>query len=278
MAQRTKQNTARPALPGILALGTALVLMIALMVSLSAGRPAPTEPETTAPPTLAPNPYSPGDFTYNEAGYLTCDAGEAILGIDVSEFQQEIDWAKVKSAGIEYVMIRIGWRGQEKGGLTEDTMAQANYAGAKAAGLKIGGYFFSQAITEQEAVAEAEFAMNIIRHWELDMPLVYDWEYVGADARTGNMDPRLLTDCTKAFCDTVALCGYEPMVYFNSYQAEHLLHLEELMDYPFWLAMYTDQMDYPYAVEMWQYSCTGSVPGVPTDVDLNLWFPEFPKN
>jgi len=278
MAQQTKQNTARPALPGILALGTALVLMVALMISLSTGRPAPTEPETTTAPTLAPNPYGPADFTYNEAGYLTCSAGNAVLGIDVSEFQQEIDWEQVKNAGIEYVMIRIGWRGQETGRIVEDSMAQANYAGAKAAGLKIGAYFFSQAITEQEAVAEAEFAMNAIRRWKLDMPLVYDWEYVGADARTGSMDPRLLTDCTKAFCDTVALGGYEPMIYFNSYQAEHLLYLEELTEYPFWLAMYTDQMDYPYAVDMWQYSCTGAVPGVPTDVDLNLWFPEFPKN
>ena len=91
MAQQTKQNTARPALPGILALGTALVLMVALMISLSTGRPAPTEPETTTAPTLAPNPYGPADFTYNEAGYLTCSAGNAVLGIDVSEFQQEID-------------------------------------------------------------------------------------------------------------------------------------------------------------------------------------------
>lgn len=274
MAQRTKQNTVRPVLPGLLALVTALVLMAALLVSLNAGRPVPTEPETTAPPTVAPNPYSPGDFTYDDRGYLTCNAGTAILGIDVSEFQQDIDWEQVKAAGIEYVMIRIGWRGQEKGGLTEDTMAQTNYAGARAAGLKIGAYFFSQAITVQEAVAEAEFAMNAIRGWELDMPLVYDWEYVGADARTGNMDPRLLTDCTKAFCDTVALGGYEPMIYFNVYQSENLLYLEELTAYPFWLAQYADAMDYPYAVDMWQYSCTGQVPGIKTDVDLNLWFSE----
>lgn len=273
MAQRTKENKTRPMLPGILALATALVLMAALLVSLNTGRPEPTEPETTTSPTVAPNPYGPGDFTYDDQGFLTCTAGEAILGIDVSEHQQDIDWEQVKAAGIEYVMIRIGWRGQTQGKLTEDTMAQANYAGAKAAGLKIGAYFFSQSITEQEAIAEAEFAMSIIRSWELDMPLVYDWEYVGSEARTANMDPRLLTDCTMAFCETVALAGYEPMIYFNVYQSEQLLHLQELTAYPFWLAMYTDEMDYPYAVEMWQYSCTGRVPGIETDVDLNLWFP-----
>lgn len=271
MAQQTKQDTARPVLPGILALGTALVLTIALMVSLSTGRPAPTEPETTAPPTVAPNPYEPEDFTYNEQGFLTCSAGEAILGIDVSEHQQDIDWAQVKAAGIDYVMIRIGWRGQTQGKLTEDTNAREYYAGARAAGLKIGAYFFSQAITEQEAVAEAEYAMNIIRNWELDMPLVFDWEQVNPGDRTADMDPRLLTDCAIAFCDTVALAGYAPMIYFNPYQAEHLLYLEELTDYPFWLAMYTDEMDYPYAVQMWQYSCTGTVPGIGTDVDMNLW-------
>lgn len=273
MAQRTRENRTRPVLPGILALATALVLMAVLLVSMNAGRPEPTEPETTAAPTVAANPYAPEDFTYDDRGYLTCTAGEAILGIDVSEHQQNIDWEQVKAAGIEYVMIRIGWRGSERGGLTADTMAYENYAGAKAAGLKVGAYFFSQAITEQEAVAEAEFAMNIIRDWELDLPLVYDWEYVGGEARTADMDARLLTDCTKAFCDTVALAGYRPMIYFNAYQSEQLLYLEELTAYPFWLAMYTDAMDYPYAVDMWQYSCTGSVPGIETDVDLNLWFP-----
>ena len=273
MAQQTKRNTARPLLPGILAAATALVLMLGLLASLNSGRPEPTEPETTAAPTLAPNPFGPGDFTYGDGGYLTCGAGKAVLGIDVSEHQQEIDWDRVKAAGVEFVMIRVGWRGQIQGRLTEDTMAREYYAGAKAAGLKVGAYFFSQAVTEQEAVAEAEFAMNIIRDWALDMPLVYDWEHVDDGSRTAGMDARLLTDCTAAFCETVILGGYTPMVYFNSFQSQNLLFLEELTAYPFWLAMYADGLDYPYAVEMWQYSCTGSVPGIEGAVDLNLWFP-----
>lgn len=275
MAQRTKVHIPRPALPGLLALATAFVMMIVLMISLSVNRPVTSEPETTAPPTVPPSPFLPSDFTYNEDGYLTCSTGTAVLGIDVSEHQNDIDWEQVKAAGVDFVMIRIGWRGQTQGKLTEDTMAQINYAGAKAAGLKIGAYFFSQAITEQEAIAEAEFILHRIRDWEVDMPLVFDWEYVGEDARTSDMDPRRLTDCSIAFCETVALAGYEPMIYFNVYQSEHLLYLEELTQYPFWLAMYTDEMDYPYAVDMWQYSCTGQVAGIETDVDLNLWFPEF---
>ena len=200
--------------------------------------------------------------------------GTAVLGIDVSEHQDNIDWELVKASGVDFVMIRVGWRGQTEGRLNEDTMAQINYAGARAAGLKVGAYFFSQAITKQEAIAEAEFLLSQVRNWEVDMPLVFDWEYVGDHARTANMDARLLTDLSIAFCDTVALAGYQPMIYFNMYQSEYLLHLEELTDYPFWLAMYTDEMDYPYAVDMWQYSCTGQVAGIGTDVDLNLWFPK----
>ena len=271
---RINDKTFRALLPGILALATVLVLVVGLLIGLE--QPfAPTEPtlpETTEPTVLAPNPYGPGDFTYDDRGFLTCTAGTATLGIDVSEHQQDIDWEQVKAAGVEFVMIRVGWRGQTKGALEEDTMARRYYAGAKAAGLKVGAYFFSQAISEAEAVEEAEFVMNIIRKWDVEMPVVFDWEIVDSADRTCVVDADLLTRCTKAFCDAVTRGGYRPMIYFNPYQAENLLHLEELAAYPFWLAMYDDAMDYPYAVAMWQYSCTGQVPGIETDVDMNLWF------
>lgn len=279
MPQWLKENRTRPIIPGILALATVLALMVIFMITLKpAPNAEPAEPETTAAPTVAPNPYSPTDFTYDDRGYLTAVVGSSVLGIDVSEHQLAIDWEQVKAAGVEFVMIRIGWRGQTTGKLNEDTMAQENYAGAKAAGLKVGAYFFSQAITPEEAAEEAEYAMGLIRGWELDMPLVFDWEQVNAGDRTAEMDSRLLTQCTKVFCDTVAAAGYKPMIYFNSFQAEHLLELVELTEYSFWLAMYSDTMNYPYQVDMWQYSCTGQVPGIETPVDLNLLFPEFRKN
>ena len=274
MIVRTKVHMTRPALPALLALVSALTMILTLMLTLNITRPAPDDLDPTPPPTVAPSPYLPSDFTYNEDGYLTCSAGIAVLGIDVSEHQDVIDWEQVKAAGVEFVMIRLGWRGQTLGKLTEDVMAQINYAGAKAAGLRIGAYFFSQAITEEEAVEEAEFCFDMIQDWELDMPLVFDWEYVGENARTSDMDPDRLTACSMAFCEAVIAEGYEPMIYFNVYQSYYLLHLERLNFYPFWLAMYTDEMDYPYAVDMWQYSCTGRVPGIETDVDLNLWFPK----
>ncbi len=271
MELKNKRKYDARLLTGLAALATVILLTGLMLLGMEATRPEPTVVTTTAP-TLAANPYAPGDFAY-EGAFLTCTAGESILGIDVSTFQKNVDWQQVKDAGVEFVMIRLGYRGYETGQIHTDNRAQEHYAGAKAAGLKIGAYFYSQAITVQEAIAEAEYAMSILKDWELDLPLVYDWEYVSPDARTGAMEPRLLTDCTIAFCQTVERGGYEPMVYFNTTQSRELLYLEELTDYPFWLAQYTDAMDFPYRVRMWQYTATGAVPGVEGNVDINLWLP-----
>ena len=257
------------------ALGLLLILLVVLALTLP--RPAP-EPETTQPPpasTLPPpseNVFSPMDFGY-ENGYLACLTAKSVLGIDVSTHQKQIDWQQVKAAGIEFVMIRIGYRGFDEGMLYEDEWAQRHYEGAKAAGLLVGGYFFSQAVTPQEAVEEANYAMSLISHWQLDMPLVYDWEYISEECRTAQVDARVLTDCTKAFCDTVEAAGYDAMVYFNPGQSRKQMYLSELTQYGFWLAMYSDQMTYEYKVDMWQYTCQGVVPGIEGDVDINLFFP-----
>ncbi len=235
--------------------------------------PAPTEPtvpETTRE-TIPPNPYEPEDFT-TEGEFVDCVTGKTRKGIDVSSWQGDIDWQQVKESGVEFVMIRAGWRGSEQGVLSTDRNAQQNYEGAKAAGLEVGCYFFSQAISPAEAVEEAEFLLQQIEHWELSMPVAYDWEYISADSRTGNMDPRLLTDCTIAFCERIREAGYAPMIYFNVNQSHKQMYLEELTDYPFWLAMYEAEMNYPYKIHMWQYSNTGSVPGIEGDVDLNMQF------
>ena len=264
---------------------TALVV-IAFLILLVADRPVKTQPEptattvqtqppTTEEPTLPPppaNPYTLFDFAL-EGDYITCTAGESVLGIDVSEWQAQVDWDAVKAAGMEFVMIRVGWRGSEQGILAADTCAQRHYQGAKAAGLKVGAYFFSQSISPQEAEEEAVFALQQMEGWQLDMPVVYDWEYIDETSRTARVDARTLTDATKAFCDTVAAAGYSPMVYFNEIQAEQRMYLEELTDYGFWLAQYKDRMHYPYKVDLWQYTCTGRVPGIDGDVDINLYFP-----
>lgn len=221
-------------------------------------------------PPLRENPYSPTDFRM-ENGYLTYTAGRSVLGIDVSEFQGTIDWAQVKGAGVEFVFIRVGWRGTESGSLNADKRAQEYYRGAKQAGLKVGAYFFSQAVSPWEAKEEADFALSVIEDWDLDLPLVYDWEYVSDTARTAKVDRRTLTDCTKAFCRQVEFAGYRPMVYFNASQALHLLHLEELTEFDFWLAQYQQGLDFQYRVDFWQYTGQGTVPGICVPVDVNLW-------
>ena len=102
---------------------------------------------------------------------------------------------------------------------------------------------------------------------------VFNWEYVSDDVRTGIMNGRTLTDCAIAFCEAVEAKGYDAMVYFNQDQAKNMYRLEELTDYDFWLAMYSDQMDFPYRVEMWQYTEEGSVPGIEGNTDINLYLP-----
>ena len=258
------------------------VLLILLTVALCLPRekehphlqviPTTTSSTEATLPTIEKNPYGPWDFQY-DGKYLTCLAGQSVLGIDVSSHQQEVDWKQVADAGIRFVMLRVGYRGYETGEIQPDAMAQKNYLGAKQAGLKIGAYFFSQAVSESEAIEEAEFVLTSIKDWQLDMPVVYDWEYIDAEARTGQMDARAVTDYTLAFCRRIETAGYQPMIYFNRHQAQDFLYLEELTDYPFWLAMYSDRMTYPNKVDMWQYTDQGRVPGVEGNVDINLLLP-----
>lgn len=266
------------------------LVLLGLIIGIAVGlrravRPQPaaqvTEETTQATeeitqPTLPPlpaNPYKPEDFVY-EGEYLTCLATESVLGIDVSSWQGEIDWQQVKQAGVEFVMIRLGWRGSEQGLMFPDDYVQANYQGALEAGLKIGGYFFSQAISVEEALEEAAFVLDMIDTWQIEMPIVFDWEPLPPEVRTAVVDGRLLTDCTRVFCEEIQNAGFQPMVYFNPKLAQERLYIRELLEFPFWLAMYDDTMDYPYRVDMWQYSATGRVPGIEGDVDLNLYFPE----
>ncbi len=236
-------------------------------------------PETAPTETTLPLPeistLTAEDFAYVD-GFLTCLSAESILGIDVSSHQKEINWAEVKAAGVEFVMIRAGYRGLDQGLLYEDEYAQRNYLGAKEAGLAVGAYFFSQAKTPEEAKEEADFALTITKDWALDMPLVYDWEYSGEENRVANMTAPQVTECTKIFCEAVKAAGKAPMVYFNPDQARTFLYLESLTDYPFWLAMYSDSFTYEYHVEMWQYTCEGTVPGIAGNVDINLYFPPQP--
>lgn len=249
-------------------------VLAALLLCGCSERPQPTERPTDPPVTLPQSPYTAQDYRY-EDGFLTCTAGETVLGVDVSSHQEVIDWQQVAAAGIQFAFVRLGNRGYESGQLSADTYAMANLTGAQEAGLLVGAYLFSQAVSVEEAKEEAAFALEILDEFQLDLPLVYDWEYVNEEARTAQVDARTLTDCTKAFCIAVEEAGYESMIYFNSYQATDLLYLNELEAYPWWLAMYDVSMDFPCKADLWQYTKTGSVPGIEGNVDVNLMFAEW---
>lgn len=231
-----------------------------------------TEPENpTIPPD--PNPYGRNDFQYNSHNYLLLQNLHSSPGVDVSAFQGKIDWKKVASSGIEFAIVRLGYRGYESGKLVEDEYAKKNLDGAAEAGLKVGAYFFSQALTLEEADEEIDFMLTILGEKHLDMPVVLDWEIPSSTARTANMTARMLTDIQHHFIDRMMELGYQPMVYFNWHQSENLYYLAELEHAPFWLALYQDRMTYPWAVDMWQYTSQGRVPGIQGDVDLNVYMP-----
>ena len=232
-----------------------------------------TEPEN---PTIPPerNPYDKFDFQYDRHNYLKLQNLKSFAGVDVSAFQGNIDWKKVKQSGIDFAIIRLGYRGYESGKLVEDEYARANLKGAAEAGLRVGAYFFSQALSIKETDQEIQFMLGILGDTELEMPIVLDWEIPANTARTRNMDARTLTDIQRHFCGQMRDQGYQPMIYFNWHQSEHLYILHELEDYPFWLALYQDRMTYPWKVEMWQYSDKGKVPGIAGNVDLNVYMPD----
>lgn len=220
---------------------------------------------------LEPNPYDAADFTTRD-GYLTCTAVYTRRGLDVSEHQEAIDWEEVRAAGFDFAFIRIGYRGYTTGDIYEDDYARENLAGAKAAGLDVGVYFYAQATNAEEAAEEAKWCLDYLQGEWLDLPVVYDWEYVGSSARTANVSKATLTECVRIFCDAIADGGYQSMVYFNPHVGNDLLDLNQLQQYPWWLAHYKDTLDYPYRVDVWQYTETGSVPGIKGDVDIDLMF------
>lgn len=276
--RRGKKKLTRQQL--ILGIGGVLLAAGVVMLLISAmGRLIGDAPEATVPvvPTLPPpdpNPYTASDF-YREGEFIRCSAVDALVGVDVSSHQKDIDWNAVAAAGVDYAMIRVGYRGYDLGGLYVDEKWEQNVTGALAAGLDVGVYFYSQAISVEEALEEAELVLDNIKQYDITFPVVFDWECVGADARTYDAASRLVTDCTLAFCETIEDAGYRPMFYFNQSMAMDTFRLRELKDYDFWLAQYADTMTFAYDVQMWQYTNAGQVPGIGVDVDLNLSFVDY---
>ncbi|MBQ9512122.1 MAG: glycoside hydrolase family 25 protein [Lachnospiraceae bacterium] len=223
--------------------------------------------------------FDKDDFGKDENGFVHYYENglqdKGIPGIDVSHHQGEIDWEKVAAAGIEYAFIRVGARGAVEGQIFLDDYFEANMAGAKENGIKIGVYFYTQAIDEAEAVEEAEFVIEQLRDYEIEYPVVYDLEQSEyTTARTKNVTKSQHTANTKAFCERIKQAGYTPMIYGNIKTFTLLLDAEEVMEYDTWIAYYNLPQYYPYEFQFWQYSSTGKVPGIETNVDLNIQVPE----
>lgn len=200
-------------------------------------------------------------------------------GIDVSHHQKnKIDWKKVADSGVEFVIVRVGYRGYglNSGWIKEDEYAASNIKNAQAAGLDTGAYFFSQAITEEEALEEAEFVLdffkrNNITPEDMKLPVVFDPESIRKDdARTDGISGEQFTKNTRVFCDAIREAGFQPMIYSNMLWEAYMLDLKELSDIPVWYADYEATPQTPYDFVMWQYSESIHVPGIPGNMDGNI--------
>ena len=193
-----------------------------------------------------------------------------MLGVDVSEIQGEIDWESVKSDGISFAMIRVGLRGTSEGTISPDEDFERNYEGATAAGLKCGAYFFSQAITEKEAIEEAEYVLKTLDKRHLDYPVAFDLEATSEDWRTYGNDPKLVAKIARAFCERIQKGGYDVMIYGNYVDLDAMLKQFELPEFDTWYADYSSYPAATYKCKMWQFSDGANVKGIESGVDLNL--------
>ncbi len=212
-----------------------------------------------------------------EVQYLQDGQVVSHKGIDVSKHQGNIDWAKVAADGVEFAFVRAGLRGYgTEGKLVEDDTFEQNVTGALQAGLKVGVYFYSQAITEEEVLEEANLVLEKVKPYNIQLPIVFDVEKVsGGKGRANALSVEERTHLAALFCQTIQDAGYKPMIYHNMEMGTLMLDLGQLEQYDKWFAYYNDDLYYPYAYKIWQYSEHGAVDGINEEVDLNIWFGDF---
>lgn len=227
------------------------------------------------------NKYDVEKFT-EEDGLIRYDDSNARLGVDVSEYQGDIDWAQVKNAGIDFAFLRLGYRGTTQGLLNVDGKFEQNFEGATGAGLFVGVYFFSQAVSEAEARAEADFVIETLNGRKTAYPIVFDWEppvpseqLPAEKLRAYNMDGGDVTKFGAAFCERIKEAGYKPCVYTNKYMAYEFFDLEQWKDYDLWYAEYQKAPSLYYDFRIWQYTDEGNVPGIDGGVDVNICFKPY---
>lgn len=269
---------------------TAIVLLAALALTLAAcgGEPEPT-----------PDPHEGMIYVNTGANYEWVDLAEGVpvstlteddfvtgedgvpvytgetydtrLGIDVSFYQGDIDWQKVAEQGVEFAMIRCGYRGSSEGDLFVDDKFEQNMQGAIDAGLDVGVYFFSQSTGAIEAAEEALFVLDLIKDYEIRMPVAFDWEPL-EESRAQDIDRDELTASALVFCEMIKDAGYTPCVYLYRYIAYYDYDLSKLADFQLWIGAPGTALDFYYEAAIWQFSFTSRLEGIDADVDMNLQF------
>ena len=204
-------------------------------------------------------------YTFNGDGSLNTGT---VMGIDISKHNGNIDWNAVKNSGVQYVILRCGYRGSASGVLVEDQKFKKNIQGATAAGLKVGIYFFSQAVNEVEAVEEASMTLSLIKNYRITYPVYIDVE--SANGRADGISKAARTSVINAFCQTIRNSGYTPGLYANKNWLTEKINTGALGGCKIWLAQYVAAPTYGGRYEMWQYSSRGSIAGIKGNVDLNV--------
>lgn len=205
-------------------------------------------------------------YVFNSEGVL-----QSSTGIDVSKWNGKIDWSAVKNSGVSFVIIRCGYRGSSQGALIEDPQFRSNINGALNAGIRVGVYFFTQAVNEVEAVEEASMVINLVKSYSLSMPVYLDVESSGG--RGDKISPAQRTANIKAFCGTIANAGYTAGVYANKTWFSQMINVSQITNYKIWLAQYAASVTYSASrYDMWQCTSKGAIPGITGNVDMNICY------
>lgn len=252
-----------------------LCILLALALALL-GLSGCTDPGSEKkPPEIPRNTRKAEDFTTDAKGRPSYPG--ALLGIDVSSHQGEIDWERVKADGVDFAILRLGYRGNTEGGLILDDSFARNYVQARGAGLLVGVYFFSQAVSEAEAREEAAWVLRMLDGVTLELPVFFDWEEA-QKGRTGGKASSAVGAWALTFCQDVEAGGYRAGVYFSQRYGYSIMHLEDLTPYSFWIAEYQSSQSFGYQTEFWQFTGKGEVDGVGVIVDMDLMYPPEDKD
>ena len=222
--------------------------------------------------TCVQSPYQMSGFSCQDQRMMySDDTYTSRLGIDISQYQGGIDWAQVKAAGFDFVFIRVGTRGYESGSIYEDECWAENLKEAKEAGLDAGVYFFSGAVSEQEAEEEADYIIEKLNGEPLELGIVLDVETIGSGtSRHDDLSAEQYTANTSAFCERVRAAGYNPIVYSNIFWEATHYDMTKIGNYDVWYADYMTTPQTPYMYRFWQYTDSGTVPGINGAVDLDV--------